>query len=102
MQYYCRECKKAFESDERRCPTCLRKTSVVEGSAEQSTSTSTAASMSLFRGPGLVVTIIILVPLMVLNQMEWRLGWWFTFLAALVGFGAGHVVNWFWHKRKAG
>ena len=102
MKYYCRECKKAFKSEEPRCPTCLRKSSVVEGSGERPASTSAAASMSLFRGPGLVVTIIILVPLITLNNMEWHHGWWFTFVSALVGFGAGHLVNWFWNKRKAG
>lgn len=57
--------------------------------------------MSLFRGPGLLVTIVILAPLITLNNMEWHYGWWFTFVSALVGFGAGHLVNWFWNKRKA-
>jgi hypothetical protein len=102
MKYYCRECKKAFESDEPRCPACMRKTTVIEGTGEKTASASPAASMSLFRGPGLLVTIVILVPLIMLNNMEWHYGWWFTFVAALFGFGAGHLVNWFWHKRKAG
>lgn len=100
MQYYCRECKKAFESDEPRCPACMRKTTVIEGTGEQTTSASPAASMRLFRGPGFLVTIVILAPLMTLNWMEWRYGWWFTFVSALVGFGAGHAVNWFWQKRQ--
>jgi hypothetical protein len=101
MQYYCRECKKVFDSEEPRCPACMRKTTVVEKSKMHSAPTrATAGSVSLFRGPGLLVTIIILAPLMTLNWMEWRYGWWFTFVSALVGFGAGHAVNWFWQKRQ--
>ena len=99
MEYWCRACKQAFESDEPRCPACLKRSSVVSQGQSKSAS-GAAGSMNLFRGPGLLVTLLILVPLMTLNTMQWRLGWWFTFVAAMVGFGAGHGVNWWWHKRK--
>jgi hypothetical protein len=48
----------------------------------------------------MLVTLVILVPLTLLNTMQWRLGWGFTLVSALVAFGIGHLVNWLWQNRK--
>jgi len=100
MKYWCQACKQAFEADEQRCPTCMRRSSVVPHERAPRGAGRTAAPTSLLHGPGLAVTLVILVPLMMLNFTQWRFGWWFTFVAAMIGFGAGHAVNWWWHKRK--
>lgn len=52
---------------------------------------------SLLKGPGIIVTILVLVPPMVLIKDR---GMGITFLIALIGFGAGHVVNHFYFKKK--
>lgn len=100
MKYYCQACKQTFEAQEQRCPTCMRQSSVVPAQNAPRGAGNKAAPTSLFHGPGLLVTIVILVPLMMLNHMKWHQGWWFTFIAAMIGFGAGHAVNWWWHQRK--
>ena len=100
MKYYCQACKQTFEADEQRCPECLKRSSVVPNAGTRPAGKQRAAPPSLLQGPGLLVTIVILTPLMTLNFMEWRLGWWFTFIAAMIGFGAGHLVNWWWRQRK--
>lgn len=51
----------------------------------------------LFNGPSIIVTIIIMVPAMLYFQGR---GWLITFLITILGFGAGHLVNHFYHKSK--
>ena len=52
---------------------------------------------SLFKGPGLIVTIIVLVPLMLIIENR---TWLVTMGLAVIGFGAGHIVNYFYFKNK--
>lgn len=52
---------------------------------------------SLLKGPGIVVTIIILVPLMLFTPNRTFM---VTMLFAMVGFGAGHGVNYLYFKNK--
>jgi hypothetical protein len=50
-----------------------------------------------FKGPGIFVTLAIIVPLMLIKLNR---PWWQTFLIAIVGFGAGHAVDYLWDRRK--
>ncbi len=51
----------------------------------------------LWRGPGIIVTLAIILPAKLLLIGT---GWLETFLIAAVGFGAGHVVNHLYFKFK--
>ena len=54
-------------------------------------------NQSLLKGPGIIVTIIVIVPLMLFLRHR---SWYATFAIALVGFGLGHLVNHFYFKSK--
>ncbi len=102
MKYYCTRCEKNFESDEERCPSCIRKSTVLPADSPRDgagagaggdDAGSAGVQRSLFRGPGILVTIAIIAPVMVLNMMSWHFPWYFTFVVATAGFGIGHAVN---------
>lgn len=103
-RYECSACEKSFEADEARCPDCLKKTTVtLEGQAgsDGSAPTSTRrnpARRSLFAGPGLIVTIGILVPF-TLYVPQQNIA--YTFVAAIIAFGLGHYVNHLFRKWRA-
>ncbi len=52
---------------------------------------------SLLKGPGIIVTIGILLPLMLLTPDR---SFMVTMLFAVIGFGAGHLVNYLYFKAK--
>ena len=54
-------------------------------------------SLNRWTTPGFLVTIIIAVPGTFLTRGE---GWVATFIMALIAFGAGHLANHFYNKRK--
>jgi hypothetical protein len=85
MKYWCNNCRLAFESEEERCPECLRQSSVVPESTRR-------PPARTFDPVAFVVACLILVPYTVLNWMSWHLPWWVTFPVALAGFGAGALV----------
>lgn len=54
--------------------------------------------LNIFNGPGLIVTILIIALLMFLYPQREFI---YTFIIAVTGFGAGHIVNYFYNKRKS-
>ncbi len=104
MQYWCFKCEDEFEAQEARCPKCLRKSTVVpEDQRAQNRSIARKGTADdqggLWKGPGLLVAIAIIVPLTTLNMLSWHLPWFFTFIVAIIGFGAGHTANAIWRSR---
>ena len=97
MRYRCTGCETEFEASEARCPECFKQTTVV--SADRAAAGASKSS-NLMYGPGILVTVARITPLVVMNGFEWRQGWWFTFLVALGGFGAGHAFNYWWASRS--
>ncbi|HOX43298.1 MAG TPA: hypothetical protein PK668_06860 [Myxococcota bacterium] len=104
MRYRCTACDRVFEAEEGRCPTCLRQSTVLPadgqaraGGGEGGGPGRPGAGLGAF---GLVVAIAVITPFMVMNWIHWHLGWWFTFVVALVGFGLGHLVHHLAHTRK--
>ena len=65
--------------------------------AQKSSHENIIVPKSLFKGPGLIVTIVILVSLMLLVENR---SWGVTMLIALVGFGIGHAVNHYYFANK--
>jgi len=99
-RYECSACEESFEADEARCPHCLKKSTVApEGEAKRAQpAQASPARRSLFSGPGLLVTIAILVPFMMLRHWSIIV----TFLVAMVAFGLGRYVNhllWKWRDK---
>ena len=57
-----------------------------------------AKKRSLFQGPGIIFTILILLLLFVLVPER---DWIQTAVFAVIGFGAGHTVNYFYFRSKS-
>lgn len=103
MSFFCTKCDQAFDAEEPRCPACLRKSTVVPADQRRAAEPRARVSgRSLLLGPGMLVTLAIVVPYATLNALSWRLPWPLTFLVALLGFGAGNLVNWLWNSRDSG
>ena len=94
-KYFCRTCKLEFEAEQDRCPECL-KTSTVRPGGAGAGADGKRDPYSLMKGPGILVTMAVIVPFMLI---DYRRPWWQTFLIAMLGFGAGHMVDRLWRTR---
>lgn len=74
-------------------------TSIAEKSKEreQETQNKQAKTRMLFQGPGIIVTVLILLGLFILVPTR---GWLETLFFAFIGFGAGHLINYYYFKAK--
>ncbi len=100
MRYRCTTCELEFEAGEARCPRCLRQSSVLPADDPRAAGVGEAAPARAAGGRrgalgvfGLVVAVAVITPFVVMNSIAWRLGWWFTFVVAVGGFGLGHLLQ---------
>lgn len=96
--YACRACEHYFQSSVPQCPKCQSNKMVVEF-GQRTTPIQKAdarAAASWFRGPGLALTILLLLPISFVRlPLVAELGW------AFVAFAVGRGANVLWHRMRA-